>query len=287
MLAAARPRQWAKNVLVFVAPGAAGVLTHPSVIARSVAMFAVFCAAASATYLVNDVLDADADRVHPVKCRRPVAAGSLSPRRAVVAAVTLGCAALVGAWAVGSWPLEIVMDAYVALTVSYSLVLKPRPVIELTAVAAGFVLRAIAGGVCVHVALSEWLLVVTSFGALFLVIGKRVGEQGALGSARAAHRATLAEYSPQFLRSALTLSATGLVTTYCLWAFDRTGLSHHGHHLVWIELSVAPVIAGVLYVLRLLDAGEGSSPTELAFSDRTIELLGVAWVLLVGIGVYS
>jgi decaprenyl-phosphate phosphoribosyltransferase len=98
---------------------------------------------------------------------------------------------------------------------------------------------------------------------------------------------TLAEYTPQFLRSALTLSATALVTTYCLWAFDRTGLSHHGHHLVWIELSVAPVIAGVLYVLRLLDAGEGGSPTELALSDRTLELLGVAWVLLVGIGVYS
>lgn len=287
VVTALRPAQWAKNLLVFVAPGAAGVLGHGTVVARVVGMFVVFCAAASATYLVNDVVDAPADRLHPKKRARPVASGALSPQVALAVAGVLTASALAGAWLLSGWQLGAVVAVYVVVTLGYSLWLKRQPVIELTAVAAGFVLRAIAGGVGTHVPLSQWFLVVTSFGALFIVIGKRVGEHEELGEARADHRATLGLYTPQFLRSALTMSATALVTTYCLWAFDRTGLSHHGYHLVWIELSVAPVIAGVLYVLRLLDGGAGGSPTELAFTDRTLQVLGLVWAVLVGIGVYA
>ncbi len=283
----ARPKQWAKNVLVFVAPGAAGVLTHAGPALHALGAFGIFCAAASATYLVNDSVDAGADRRHPSKRLRPVAAGLVSPAAAVaVAAVLLG-AALAGAALLAGWPLVVVVAAYGAVTIGYTVRLKREPVIELTAVASGFVLRAIAGGVATHVPLSSWFLVVTSFSALFIVIGKRTAEHETLGEDRGRHRSTLDHYSPAFLRSALTLSAAGAVTTYCLWAFDKAGLARHGGHLVWIELSVAPVVTGVLYVLRLLDAGRGGAPSELAFEDRTLQVLALVWTVLVGIGVYA
>ncbi len=288
VLRAARPTQWTKNVLVFVAPGAAGVLDHGRVALESLAVFAIFCAAASAAYLVNDTADAEADRAHPDKRHRPVASGAVGPGVALTTAGLLLAAAFAGAWLLEGWQLFAVIASYAAITAAYSLWLKHEAVIELTAVASGFVLRAIAGGIGTHVPLSSWFLVVTSFGALFLVIGKRAGEHETLGEDRGSHRPTLELYSPQFLRSALTLSAAGAVTTYCLWAFDRTGLMHRGAgHLVWIELSVAPVITGVLYVLRILDAGKGGSPHELALEDRTLQVLVLVWALLVGLGVYA
>ncbi|MGH9082135.1 MAG: decaprenyl-phosphate phosphoribosyltransferase [Acidimicrobiales bacterium] len=286
-LRTARPKQWSKNVLVFVAPGAAGVLTHSGSGLRALAAFGIFCAAASGTYFVNDTVDAEADRSHPAKARRPIASGQLGRRSAVAVAVALFAVAVAGAWWLASWHLALVVGAYVAVNVGYSVRLKHVPVVELSAVASGFVLRAIAGGIATHVPLSSWFLVVTSFGALFLVVGKRAGEHHTLGDGRGAHRATLDLYSMQFLRSALTLSAAATVTTYCLWAFDRTGLARRGDHLVWIELSVVPVIVGVLYVLRLLDAGQGSAPTEMALSDRTLQVLALAWVALVALGVYA
>ncbi|MGH9087580.1 MAG: decaprenyl-phosphate phosphoribosyltransferase [Acidimicrobiales bacterium] len=283
----ARPKQWAKNVLVFVAPGAAGVLAHPGDALRALAVFGIFCAAASGTYFVNDTVDAEADRSHPEKADRPIASGLLGARTAVATAAVLFAVALAGAWLVASWQLALAVATYEAINVAYSLRLKHVPVVELSAVASGFVVRAIAGGIGTHVPLSKWFLVVTSFGALFLVVGKRAGEHHILGDDRGSHRATLDLYTMDFLRSALTLSAAATVTTYCLWAFDRTGLGRRGDHLVWIELSVVPVIVGVLYVLRLLGAGQGGAPTELALEDRTLQLLGLAWVALVALGVYA
>lgn len=286
-LRVARPKQWTKNLLVFVAPGAAGVLIRPGPALHALGAFGIFCAAASAVYFVNDTVDAEADRRHPVKRFRPIAAGRVRPVTALTSAAALFAVALAGAALLAGWPLAAVVGAYGAMSVGYSLLLKHQPVIELTAVASGFVLRAIAGGVATHVPLTNWFLVVTSFGALFIVIGKRAGEQETLGEDSGLHRSTLEQYSPQFLRSALTLSAAGAVTTYCLWAFDKGGLAHRGGHLVWIELSVAPVVTGVLYILRLLDAGRGGSPSELALEDRTLQVLALIWAVLVGIGVYA
>lgn len=287
LLRAARPKQWTKNLLVFVAPGAAGVLVHRGPALESLAAFAVLCAAASGTYFLNDTIDAEADRVHPAKRHRPIAAGRVEPRLALGAAAMLFAAAIFGsAWLAG-WRLVVVVGAYIAMSTAYSLWLKREPVIELTAVASGFVLRAVAGGVSTHVPLSSWFLVVTSFGALFIVVGKRLGEQAGLGEDGGLHRSALELYSPTFLRSSLTLAAAGAVTTYCLWAFDKGGLAHRGDHMVWIELSVAPVVTGVLYILRILDAGRGGAPHELALQDRTLQVLALAWTVLVGVGVYG
>jgi decaprenyl-phosphate phosphoribosyltransferase len=285
---AMRPRQWTKNLLVFVAPAAAGVLDQRLDALRALAVFGIFCAVASGTYLVNDAVDADADRRHPVKCRRPVAAGLVSGSLTIQVGVVLIALALVSAWFVDRWELVLVVAMYAAISAAYTIRLKQEPVVELAALASGFVLRAIAGGVATHVPLSNWFLVVTSFGALFVATGKRSAEHVGLGDDRAEHRAVLADYTPSFLRSTLTLTASVTVTAYCLWAFERAGLlSHAGHHFVWIQLTVIPMILGVLYVLWLLDAGRGGSPEDLLLHDRFLQVLGVLWLALFSIGLYG
>lgn len=285
---ALRPRQWIKNLLVFMAPAAAGVLRHPTAFLHALGAFGVFCAAASGSYLMNDVADIEADRRHPHKVHRPVASGRVSVAAATGGSVVLMALSLAAAWLLSGWPLTLVIGVYLAVQVAYTFRLKVVPVVELAAVAAGFVLRAIAGGAATHVPLTSWFLVVTSFGALFMVVGKRTAEYTHLGEDRVWHRPVLDQYTTSFLKSALTMSATVTVTAYCLWAFDRGGLADHsGHHFVWIELTVAPVVIGVLYVLWLLDAGKGGAPEELALRDHLLQALGVAWAVLLAIGLYG
>ncbi len=284
---ALRPRQWSKNVLVFMAPAAAGVLSHGEALAHAFGAFGIFCAVASGTYLLNDALDAEADRRHPKKRHRPVAAGAISERAAVSLGLALAAAGLAASWALAGWQLFLVMGAYVAIpALAYSLWLKREPVIELGAVATGFVLRAVAGGVGTHVPLSNWFLVVTSFGALFIVAGKRAAEHQHLGEERGRHRAVLSLYSWTFLCSTLVLSAGVTVTAYC--AFERTGLiARAGHHPVWIELTVAPVVLGVLYVLWLLLEGKGGAPEELVTSERRLQILAASWLVFFLLGIYA
>jgi decaprenyl-phosphate phosphoribosyltransferase len=285
---ALRPRQWTKNVLVFVAPAAAGVLVHPFQLGRTVAAFWIMCATASGVYLVNDTIDAEADRLHPEKCRRPVAAGVVPPRLALGVAAVLLVVGVASAWALAGWEMLAVVGLYAAIGISYTLYLKREPVIEMVAVASGFVLRAIAGGVATHVPLSSWLLVVTSFGALFVVVGKRASERRLLGQDRSQHRPVLASYTETFLTSTLILTAGVTVTAYCLWAFERTGLmSRAGHHFIWIQLTVVPVVVGLLLVLRLIDAGDGGAPEELVLRERSLQVLAVLWVVLFAVGIYG
>ena len=288
LLRALRPRQWTKNLLVFLAPAVAGDLHHGAIALRTLAVFGIFCAAASGSYLINDAIDVEADRLHPVKRNRPIASGTVRTRFAFVLGPLLLALALCLAWALADGALVLTIAAYGLITVSYSLWLKREPVVELVAVAAGFVIRAIAGAVGSHVPLSSWFLVVVTFGALFVVSGKRAAELHSLSDVRIAHRPVLADYTPTFIQSVLTLSATVTVTGYCLWAFERTGISAHvGHRFIWIELSVIPVVLGVLHVLRLLDAGKGGAPEDLVFKDRALQITAVIWAILVGIAIYA
>ena len=283
-----RPRQWVKNLLVFVAPAAAGVLTRQLDLLRSLAAFGICCSVASGIYLINDTMDAETDRLHPDKRARPVASGALRGTYAIGAAALLITLGLVSAWFVARWELVVVIGIYALISIAYTIRLKREPVIELAAVASGFVLRAIAGGVATHVPLSSWFLAVASFGALFVVTGKRAGEHRRLGEARGQHRKVLALYTETFLRSTLTLTATVAVTAYCLWAFDKGGLqSHAGHHLVWIQLSVIPIILGTLHMLRLVDAGLIDAPEGLVFHDHILQVLGAFWVAMFSIGIYG
>jgi decaprenyl-phosphate phosphoribosyltransferase len=285
-----RPRQWVKNLLVFAAPAAAGVIFHLHVFWRCAAAFAIFVAASAATYLVNDIFDADADRLHPTKRLRPIAAGELPPRAAWAAAAVLLVAAVVGSVLLAGAVLTGVVAAYVVISFGYSFGLKKLPVIEMACVGSGFVLRAVAGGAAAHVPLSPWFLLVTSFGALFIVGGKRSSEHEELGEDRADHRAALGGYPAGFLRTVRTLAASVAVTAYCLWAFDRynhLSLKSRGGHLVWFELSIIPFVLAVLAVELAVERGRGGAPEELALKDRTLQALGVVWVILLLVGIYS
>ena len=194
-----RPRQWIKNLLVFMAPAAAGVLGDWHTTLRVIGAFLVFCIVASGTYLVNDVVDADSDQYHPVKRHRPVASGALHPGLALGVGAGLIAVAVATALLIGPWALGVVVASYAGLSIAYSLRLKHEPVMELAVVASCFVLRAVAGGVVAYVHLSNWFLVFTSFAALFIVTGKRTAEHSRLGRDRGAHRLVLDQYSESFL----------------------------------------------------------------------------------------
>jgi len=286
MIRVARPRQWLKNVLVFAAPGAAGVLKHPHTALLALGAFGIFCIAASGTYFLNDTLDAESDRAHPTKRLRPIAAGIVPVPLAVVSALVLLFLAIGLAWWMAGWQLAVVIALYAAIASAYSLRFKHEPVIDLACVSSGFVLRAIAGGVATGVPLSDWFIIVASFGALLVVTGKRSAEQGLHG--HGAHRTVLEEYPPSFLRSVRLLSTAVTVTAYCLWAFERsaTAITQH-HHPIWFQLSIIPFVLALLLLELRFERGQGAAPEELALSDRSLQLLGLVWVVLFAVGVYA
>lgn len=287
LLRIARPKQWLKNVLVFAAPGAAGVLTHGGALGRSFGAFAIFCLAASGTYFVNDTLDAEADRHHPTKRSRPVAAGLVAPNLALACAAVLMAASIGFAWWLAGHRLAIVMALYVAISVAYSVRLKHEPVVDLAGLSSGFILRAIAGGVATGVALSNWFVIVASFGSLLIAAGKRSAEHVHLGDERALHRPVLDAYPPNFLRFVRLLSASVTITAYCLWAFERSAAIGPSHHPIWFELSIVPVVLAVLHLELRFERGRGGAPEELALHDHMLQVVGVLWVVLFAIGVYA
>jgi decaprenyl-phosphate phosphoribosyltransferase len=285
-----RPRQWVKNLLVFVAPAAAGVLFHGSIIGHAAAAFGIFCLAASGTYYINDAIDAPSDRNHPSKRTRPVASGLVPVPMALTVGAVLLVAATGLAAALAGWHLALVMAIYALVNVAYSLGLKNEPVLDLAAVSAGFVLRAIAGGVATGVALSNWFLIVASFGSLLIVTGKRSGEKQLLADRQADHtaiRQTLASYSPSFLRSVRTFAAAVTVTAYCLWAFERAAQVHPGRDPVWFQVTIVPFTIAVLHVMRILDDGAGADPEELVLRDHRLQIYGACWIALFAVGVYA
>lgn len=285
-LAAVRPRQWTKNVLVFAAPVAAGVADQGTPALRALAAFGLFCLVASGSYLVNDALDAEADRAHPIKRNRPVAAGLIPVPVALGAGVALEAAGVALAGLL-TWQLTVTLAVYVAVQVAYNLRLKHLPVWDLVCVASGFVLRAIAGGVAVAVPVSQWFLIVATFGSLLMVTGKRLAELLELGDGGGAHRKTLDEYSATFLRTILAISAAGASIGYALWAFNlRTALRHQSSP-IWFELSIVPVLIALLHYTFLVEKGEGARPERLVLGDRSLQVLGLAWAVLLGVGVYG
>lgn len=282
-----RPRQWIKNGLITVAPGAAGVLTHDNIINHVIVAFFAFCAVSSAVYILNDLRDIEADRQHPKKRFRAIASGQLARPTAVAASVVLLLIGFALPFLLGGPEgLLLILGLYVIFTLAYILWLKEVAVLELVVVGSGFFLRSYGGAVACHIPVSSWFLIVVSFGAFFLVVGKRSSELSEVGAGTT--RKVLAEYTPDFLHSALTLSATVAVTGYCLWAFDTstTGLSSIHHHIVPIRLSIVPVVLAILSVMRTTEGTEGQSPEDLILKNRTVQSYLLVWAVLLGIGIY-
>jgi decaprenyl-phosphate phosphoribosyltransferase len=278
LLRACRPRQWSKNLLVLAAPCAAGVIGHPLVAAQVAGAFVVLCMVSSATYLVNDVRDREQDRLHPRKRSRPVAAGELSVRTALRAAAALALIGILGAIAIAPG-LGALAVGYLLLTASYSLWLRRVVVVDILAIAAGFVLRALAGGVATDIYLSRWFVIVTASCAVFLVAAKRYAELRDHSGSGAA-RATLQRYSVAGLRLTLVAAAAVGGVAYVSWAFTRPA------HVAWYALSVAPFLLWLARYASLVGAGAGQAPEELILRDRTLLALGVVWAFLFLGGVY-
>ena len=281
----ARPKQWLKNVLVFAAPGAAGVLDEQNDMGLALLAFAAMCLAASGTYYWNDALDVEADRAHPTKCNRPIASGEigLGAGRLVGSVLLLG--ALGVAAVTGRWQTVAIVGTYITVTLSYSAIWKHIAVIDLVAISSGFVLRAAAGAVAVDVPMSSWFVLVTTFGALFIVTGKRFAEVHELGDGAHEVRSTLGQYSEAYLRFVLGVTCAGALVSYCVWAFERRDLT--GADFPWYELSIVPVMTAFLRYALMLDQGHGAAPEEVFVGDRVLQLLGTVWVAIFAIAVYA
>ncbi|MEQ3551245.1 decaprenyl-phosphate phosphoribosyltransferase [Pseudonocardia nematodicida] len=283
LLKTMRPRQWVKNVLVFAAPFVGGGLFDGSVLVDCLIAFAAFSLAASGVYLVNDALDVDADRAHPTKRRRPIAAGIVPVPLAYIWAGVLFAAAI-GLSFLLTWQLIVVLAVYVAVQLSYCLWLKHQPVLDICIVASGFLMRAIAGGVATGITLSQWFLLVAGFGSLFMVAGKRYAEMMLAEKTGAKIRKSLESYSASYLRYVWSLSATVMIMTYGLWAFE---IREAHHNSVWSVLSIVPFVIAVLRYSVDVDRGTGGEPEEIALGDRVLQVLALAWIAMLTMAVYS
>ena len=280
----ARPKQWIKNLLVFAAPAAAGVLTHPKALAQTIGAFICFSLAASGTYFLNDAADIEADRLHPKKRFRPVAAGEIPLDTARLVGTGLVALSVLASLAV-NWHLAVVVASYVALTTTYSLWMKHVAVLDVVGVAAGFVLRAIAGAAAVDVPISDWFFIVASFGSLLMVVGKRRAETEEMGAEAAEFRPTLGMYPKDYLLQMQTVSTAVVLVGYCLWAFETAAQS--SSHIPWFELSIVPFAVAVLRYVLLLDTGHGGAPEDVVLGDRALQIMGAAWLVIYVIGVYA
>jgi decaprenyl-phosphate phosphoribosyltransferase len=270
LLRASRPKQWPKNLLVFAAPLAAGSLMDPEVLAGSMVALAAMVLASVSTYLVNDLLDVAEDRAHPTKQHRPIAAGHLSRRAAAVAAITAAAASLAIPAALGLLPLTGIVACYLCVQVLYFTWAKSQPVFDLACVAAGFVLRAVAGGVAAAIPISSWFLTVTASVAVFVVAGKRYSELVARG---AASRKSLRLYSRGYLRFVWSVSAAVGIVFYALWANE---LSNSGAGAT-ARISIIPFALLLLRYARDIDGAQAESPESVVLFDPEFLALGALW----------
>lgn len=279
----ARPKQWLKNVLVFAAPAALGDLSA-DLAAKSLVVFVAFCMTASGTYYWNDIKDVEADRSHPTKRSRPIASGAvpLSVARVIGTLLLLGgpaVACLARPEAGG------VVALYAVLTIGYSTAWKHVALLDLALVASGFVLRAMAGAAGTDTRMSSWFVLCTSFGSFFIVAGKRFAELMEMGDNAAATRRSLAAYSLPYLRQLLSVSCTATVVSYCLWAFENGETA--GGAVPWHGLSIVPMVLALLRYMMVLEKGGGGAPEEVFTRDRSLQLYGLAWVVVYALGVYG
>ncbi|MEJ5920299.1 MULTISPECIES: decaprenyl-phosphate phosphoribosyltransferase [unclassified Corynebacterium] len=294
MYKALRPKQWVKNVLVIAAPAAAGQEALASsdslgtLVFDVLIAFVAFCLAASSIYLINDARDVEADRAHPTKRFRPIAAGVLPVSLAYVMAVAL----IVGALAVSllsssGTSLLIVVAVYIVLQLGYCFGLKHQPVIDIALVSSGFMLRTMAGGVAGSIELSQWFLLVAAFGSLFMAAGKRYAELLLAQATGKKIRKSLQGYTPTYLRFVWTLSATAVVLAYSLWGFEMGRVPGTPEaSAIWYQVSMVPFTVAILRFAADVDRGDAGSPDEIALRDRPLQLLALLWALSIAIAVY-
>ena len=270
-----RPSQWTKNVFVFAGLIFGLQLGNPTAVWRAVAAFGVFCLLSGVVYLFNDIRDREADRLHPVKSRRPIASGALKPSHAALAAGVLSVIAIAAAFALGS-RFGLVATTYLLLLGLYSASLKHIVIVDVLTIAAGFVLRAIGGVVVVGVEFSHWLLLLMLLGALFLALSKRRAEIVTLAEDARGHRRILAEYSPYLLDQMISVVTASTLLAYAFYTIDPGTVEKFGtDRLLW---TVPFPLYGILRYLYLVHQREGGgNPSEVLLTDRPILACVALW----------
>jgi 4-hydroxybenzoate polyprenyltransferase len=279
-----RPHQWTKNLVVLVALAFSKHLFDGDAVARAAAAFVAFCALSGAVYLVNDLVDRERDALHPAKRRRPIASGALPVGAARVAAALLLAAGLLASLVLGAGFLLCALG-YVALNLAYSLGLKNVVILDVLAIALGFVLRAVAGALAIQVVFSDWLLVCTILLALFLALAKRRHEMVTLPDA-ASHRAILAEYSPYLLDQMIAVVTASCLTAYAFYTLAPETVAKYRTDR--LALTIPFVIYGIFRYLYLVHRkDQGGSPSDVLLADRPLLLAVFLWAASVVLIVYT
>ena len=277
-----RPKQWIKNARVVAAAGAAGALGRDDVPLRVGLTCLAFCLLASGIYAINDVRDAPEDRRHPRKRHRPVAAGELDPRRAMLLGVTLTLSGLVLATLVRPLVGAVAL-AYAVLTVGYTIALRRVAILDIAAIAGGFVLRAVAGGAAAPVALSRWFILVITSAAVLVAAGKRQAELRRSEESGITGRRVLVRYGAGRLRLIVAGAAAVALFAYCVWALALPDADD----ILWRPLTIVPFAACLLRYVALIRAGGGEAPEELLLGDRWLAGAGVTWLIVFALSVHA
>ena len=279
-----RPDQWTKNLIVFAGLVFGEQLLEPGAVARAGGAFGIFCALSSAMYLVNDVVDRAGDRLHPVKRGRPIAAGRVSPASALGAAGLLIVGGVASAFLLEP-RLALLALCFVGVLLLYSWVLRQAVILDVLAIAIGFVLRAVAGAVVINVSISQWLLVCTLLLALFLALTKRRQEVGALGADATQHRPALGRYSLEFLDQLVTVLAAATLVSYAVYTTGAETVEKFGTEL--LTLTIPFPIYGVLrYLMLVHDKTTNTGPADILLRDRSLAVCVAGWAVSVSIIIY-
>lgn len=280
-----RPWQWTKNLLVFAALIFAGMMTERWAVLTAVEAFALFCMVSSSVYLINDIRDAEEDRNHPEKCTRPIASGDLSPTTAGVAAAVLVVVGIGGSFAINVG-LGSTTSGYFGLQMLYQFVLKEKVILDVFAIAGGFVLRAVAGAEAIEVVISPWLLICTLLLALFLGLGKRRGEILLLDEGARSHRSTLGKYSVEMLDQLIAVVAAATLMSYCLYTISERTVQQMGD--TRLMYTIPFVIYGLFRYFYLMHRqGAGGAPERTLLTDRPLLANVAVYALTAALLIYS
>ena len=285
LLISLRPGQWTKNLFVFAALVFAQRLTDTDAVLNAVVAFFVFCGLSSTVYLINDVLDREQDRRHPLKAHRPIASGALSPALALVVAAFLGVAAMIVAMALG-WNLFQIAAGFLVLLIAYSAFLKHIVILDVLTIAAGFALRAAAGAAAIAVPISHWLLVCTTLLALFIALSKRRHELTLLTETAIDHRPILGDYTPYLLDQMISVVTASTLIAYAFYTISPDTTAKFGTDL--LSLTIPFPLYGIFRYLYLVHRrDQGGSPAELVVNDRPLLVCVGLWALSVILIIYQ
>lgn len=273
---ALRPKQWIKNLLLFVAPFAAGINIASELVKYSLG-FLAFCFASSIGYVVNDLKDLGIDRLHPTKRSRPFAAGVLSFRNGIEIILFLVVMLIVLLNQI-NLDFSFIIMLYLINSLLYSLFLKHQPVIEMFSVAVGFILRLVAGALILDLMISEWFLIVGGFGALFIVSAKRLAEFNQAENREV--RKVVTAYNSEFLNASVAISISVCVTSYCFWAFSQQSNSF------WFQVSVIPFVIALFRYRWMSEDTAVEVPEDAILSDAQLITLALFTISLLTIGIF-